>query len=81
LHSSDEFQNDRIFISHRHDPEDGFPNLEDMGDGYISDDRGSGSNSVQISEKKALGTSRSTRLIDSEVETKESSAGACANPV
>jgi hypothetical protein len=52
-----------------------------MGDGYISDDRGSGSNSVQISEKKALGTSRSTRLIDSEVETKESSAGACANPV
>jgi hypothetical protein len=67
LNTTDALQNDRIFISHRHDAEDGFPNLEDMGDGCMSDDQGSDSSSMQNSEQKVPGGSRSTRFIDSEV--------------
>jgi hypothetical protein len=34
-------QNDRIFISHLHQPEDGFPNLEELADAAHSDDQDS----------------------------------------
>ena len=60
-------QSDRIFISHRHDVEDGFPNLEDMGDVYLSDDQRSGSSSTHNSNQKAREGSKSARFIDQDV--------------
>lgn len=77
---SDVFQNDRIFISHRHDPEDGFPNLEDMGDGYMSDDLVSGTSSMQMSEQKPLGGSRSTRYVAPEVGKRSCYGGDVLTP-
>ena len=67
MNASDALQSDRIFISHRHDVEDGFPNLEDMDDIYLSDDQGSGSSSMHNSDQKAREASKSDRFIDQDV--------------
>jgi hypothetical protein len=40
-------QIDRIFITHYHNPEDGFPNLEDIDDEAQSDDQSSSSSVVR----------------------------------
>jgi len=53
LYEADALKNDRIFISHRHDVEDGFPNLEDMGDSYMWDEQGSSYSNLQKSEDQA----------------------------
>ena len=45
---TDVFQNDHIFISHYHDPEDGFANLEE-GSEWVEDDRASLSSVVHRS--------------------------------
>ena len=64
LYEANGLKCDRIFISHRHDVEDGFPNLEDMGDSYLWDEQGSSYSNLQKSENKA-GTG--ARFIDSQV--------------
>jgi hypothetical protein len=61
---ADALKIDRIFISHRHNIEDGFPNLEDMGDCYMWDEQESSYSNLQKSEDKAR---TSTRFIDSQV--------------
>jgi hypothetical protein len=53
LYETDALKNDRIFISHRHYVEDGFPNLEDMGDSYMWDEQDSSYSNLQKSEDKA----------------------------
>jgi hypothetical protein len=63
-YEADMLKNDRIFISHRHDVEDGFPNLEDMGDSYMWDEQDSSYSNLQKSEDKAR---TNTRFIDSQV--------------
>ena len=63
-YETDLLQNDRIFISHRHDPEDGFPNLEDMGEGYNSDDQDSQSSVVYRTVSKTESRPRGNRIMD-----------------
>jgi hypothetical protein len=64
LYGAETSKNDRIFISHRHDVEDGFPNLEDIGDSYMWDEQDSSYSNLQQSEHKAR---TSARFIDSQV--------------
>jgi hypothetical protein len=64
LYEADALKNDRIFISHRYHVEDGFPNLEDMGDSYMWDEQGSSYSNLQKSEGKAR---TGARFIDSQV--------------
>ena len=64
LYEADELKNDRIFISHRHNIEDGFPNLEDMGDSYMWDEQDSSYSNLQRSEDRAR---TGARFIDSQV--------------
>ena len=56
------FQNDHIFISHYHDPEDGFANLEEDSE-WVEDDRASLSSVVHRSvAQNAMSPERSTIL-------------------
>lgn len=64
LYEADALKNDRIFISHRHDVEDGFPNLEDMGDSYMWDEQDSSYSNLQMSDDKAR---TGARFIESHV--------------
>ncbi|KAK0507808.1 hypothetical protein JMJ35_009697 [Cladonia borealis] len=61
--------NDHIFISHYHDPEDGFANLEE-GSEWIEDDRASLSSVVHRSvTQNALSPSQPTILTQEEIQT------------
>lgn len=55
---------DRIFISHYHDPEDGFPNLEEIDGAYASDDQASTSSVVHLSTSNLQEGSKLDRRVE-----------------
>lgn len=61
--------NDHLFISHVHDPQDGYPNLEED-DGWLSDDNASISSVVRKSDAKSQKRLATKHRIDEEVVTK-----------
>ena len=60
-------QNDRIFISHYHDPEDGFPNLEEIDGSCTSDDQASTSSVVHKLISRPTESSSAARRVDKKV--------------
>ncbi|KAL2011417.1 hypothetical protein VTN00DRAFT_4135 [Thermoascus crustaceus] len=61
--------NDHIFISHVHDPQDGYPNLEED-DKWLSDDRASISSVIRKSDTKSQKRLAMRHKIDEEAITK-----------
>jgi hypothetical protein len=56
-------------MSHYHYPEDGFPNLEDINGGYVSDDQTSSSSVVRNSSARPIQDTSVDRLVDMRVRT------------